>query len=128
MPRADVKLFEVLADQVCLGLLRCLLNADGPLTQSQLAAKLAVSSGIVSRRMGELETIGIVERASSHAPYTLVFPSETRGLLSGAADLAANAYGGLHADAAAYARELKKESLAGGNLRDRAREANDSHG
>lgn len=123
MQRADVKLFEVLADTVSVDLLQALVDADDPLTQSQLAAQLAISSGLTSRRMGELEGIGIVERRTSHGPYAVVFPEATRDLLIAVADLAADAIGRQSATADSHRRELKKKRLDGGRLRDRAKEA-----
>jgi len=123
MRRADGKLFGVLADPLCRALLHALLDDELPLTQRQLIAKLSVSSGVVSRRMGELEGIGLVDRPSSHAPYALVFPSETRHLLVEGAKLAARALERQADEAKAYARDLQKDSMAGGILRDRAKES-----
>jgi DNA-binding Lrp family transcriptional regulator len=123
MQRADGKLFGVLADHVCRDLLLALLGSDSPLTQTQLVAKLGISSGVVSRRMGELEGVGLVDRGSAHAPYDLPFPAETRQLLLDGARLAAGALRRRSDEAEAYARELQKDSMAGGIIRDRAKES-----
>jgi DNA-binding Lrp family transcriptional regulator len=123
MQRADGKLFGVLADHVCRDLLLALLGSDSPLTQSQLVAKLGISSGVVSRRMGELEGVGLVDRESTHSPYDLPFPAETRQLLLDGAKLAASALRRRSDEATGYARELQKDSMAGGILRDRAKES-----
>jgi hypothetical protein len=37
--------------------------------------------------MRDLEDLGLVRRASSHAPYELVFPDETRDLLRAGSQL-----------------------------------------
>jgi DNA-binding transcriptional regulator GbsR (MarR family) len=122
MSRADGKLFEVLADPVCRDLLWGLLESETPLTQSQLGTQLGLSSGLVSKRMGVLEGLGLVERATSHAPYSVIFPVETRALLVDGAQLFASAIKRRAEQAEEVARRLKKQGMEGGHLRDRARE------
>lgn len=121
MHRADGKLFEVLADPVCRDLLWRLLESDSPLTQSQLCSQLSLSSGLVSKRMGTLETLGLVERPTPHAPYAVVFPVETRALLVDGAQLFASAIERQAEQAKDIARRLKKQGMEGGHIRDRAR-------
>lgn len=123
MARSDVMLFEALADQASVDLLRCLLRSDAPLTQGELASQVGISSGLASKRMRPFEQLGLVERPSSHAPYELVLRAETRSLLKSAADLAASALRIQSDSAEAHARELQKEGLSGGHLRDRERES-----
>lgn len=123
MQRADGKLFEAFAEPVCRDALRELLNSDEPLTQGELAQRLDVSSAVMSRRMNALETAGIAVRESAHGPYRLLFPSETRKLLVDGAELAASAWKRQAGEATAHARELRKEGMAGGIIRDRKREA-----
>lgn len=122
MQQADGRLFSALADSVCRRALRFLLDSDGGLTQGELATRLAITSGTASKRLGELEALGLVERPSSHSPYSVVFPAMTRALLIDGADLAATALERLAGDARAHTRDLRKDSMAGGNLRDRANE------
>jgi DNA-binding MarR family transcriptional regulator len=123
MYRPDGRLFEVLADPVCRDLLWGLLESDGPLTQSQLCGSLALSSGLVSKRMGTLETVGLVERPTSHAPYSVVFPAETRALLVDGAQLFASAIKRQAERADDGVRRLKKQGMEGGHIRDRTRES-----
>lgn len=123
MYRADGKLFEVLADPVCRDLLWGLLESDAPLTQSQLGGSLALSSGLVSKRMGSLETVGLVERPSPHAPYSVVFPAETRALLVDGAQLFASAIKRQAESAEEIARRLQRMGMKGGHMRDRGRES-----
>jgi DNA-binding HxlR family transcriptional regulator len=125
MARPDVNLLEALADQASIDLLRCLLHSDDPLTQGELAAKVEISSGLASKRMGMLELLGLVERPRSHGPYKLVLAAQTRALLDDVADLAASALRAREAAATSYARDQRKEGLNGGHLRDQQKE---SHG
>jgi DNA-binding HxlR family transcriptional regulator len=122
MYRPDGKIFEVLSDPVCRDLLWSLLESDEPLTQSQLGKSLRLSSGLVSKRMGALETIGLVERPTSHAPYSVVFPAETRALLVDGAQLFVGAIQRQAQRADEDVRRLKKQGMEGGHIRDRARE------
>lgn len=123
MRQPDGNLFELLADDVCRDLLRSMLREDEPQTQRQLTAALSLNSSTISRRMGQLENLGLVSRASSHAPYEILFPSKTRELLLAAAGLARLSRERQAAEAAAHERDLRKESMNGGSLRDLAREA-----
>lgn len=123
MQRADGKLFEAFAEPVCRDALRELLNSDDPLTQGSLAKRLGVSSAVMSRRMSALETAGIVLRDSAHGPYRLPFRAETRKLLLDGAELAARAWERQAAEATAHARDLRKEGMTGGIIRDRGRKA-----
>lgn len=118
MDRPDVTLLKAVADRGCIDLLRALL--DGPATQKQLIEGLGLNSGTVSRRMGELEGIGLVTRDRSHGPYRLTLPAETRHFIQGAADLARLGLRSRLDEAEAHARGLRKAGLSGGHLRDRA--------
>lgn len=112
MSRADGRLLELLADEVCRAILRCLLGSEEPLTQRALTSSLALGSSTISRRMRELEDAGLVARASGHAPYRVLFPEKTRELLRAGADLAFMAHDGLAKDVQNTARELRKEEMA----------------
>ena len=123
MALPDGKLFELLADDVCRDLLRTLLHEPEPLTQRQLVAALGMNSSTVSRRMGALEDWGLVTRRSSHAPYDILFPSDTRRLLAAAATLTRVVKERQADEAREHERQLLKESLDGGYERDRAKGA-----
>jgi DNA-binding Lrp family transcriptional regulator len=113
MSRSDGKLFELLADEQCRDLVRLLVREAKPLTQRQLGELLKLDSATVSRRMTALEDFGLVERNSSHAPYALVFPEETRALLL-------NAFGLIEAARQRQADEasLYKQEVQGGAKRE----------
>jgi DNA-binding IclR family transcriptional regulator len=87
MPRADRKLFRLLTDEVCYDILRALLEAAGPLPQSALVRQLKLNSSTVSRRVNDLEDLGLVTRASKHGPCSLAYEETTRELLKSAASL-----------------------------------------
>jgi DNA-binding MarR family transcriptional regulator len=123
MARPDGKLLELLADDPCRDLLRTLLREDEAQTQRQLVGRLEYNSSTVSRRMAQLEEFGLVSRRSSHSPYEIAFPSQTRALLLAAAGLARAVKQQQADEAAAHERDLVKESMDSGRLRDRAREA-----
>lgn len=124
MSRPDVKIFELLTDEVRCDLLRLLLRNEAPQTQQQLASVLDLDSSTVSRRMADLESAGLIERAGPRkAPYRILFPSKTRELLQASADLAQLVLEAQTATARGYAGDLRKEGMAGGNLRDQARES-----
>lgn len=118
MARPDVELFEALADQASIELLKCLLRNDDPLTQGELAGAIGISSGLASKRMGAFESLGLVERSTSHGPYKLVLRAETRALLDGGAGLAASALRRRAEIAEEQVREQLKEGMSGGHLRD----------
>jgi DNA-binding GntR family transcriptional regulator len=109
MARADGKLFDLLADHACRVILAGLLKARRPLTQRELIASLGLSSSTISRRLGELEDIGLVERASPRAPYVLVFEDKTRELMATALDLVSSATMRASLEADTEARELRAE-------------------
>ena len=124
MARPDVKIFQLLTDEVCCDLLRLLLASDDPQTQQQLALALDLNSSTVSRRMSSLENEGLVERIGPRkAPYRVLFPSKTRELLQACADLAELVLETQAERAKSYAGDLRKDGMAGGNLRDRAKES-----
>lgn len=123
MARPDVKIFQLLTDEVCCDLLRLLLASEGPQTQQQLASVLELNSSTVSRKMAVLEGGGLVERTGPRkAPYRILFPSKTRELLQASADLAKLALEAQAETAKSYAGDLRKDGMAGGNLQDRAKE------
>jgi DNA-binding GntR family transcriptional regulator len=109
MARADGKLFDLLADHPCRVILAGLLKARRPLTQRELIASLGLSSSTISRRLGELEDIGLVGRASPRAPYVLVFEDKTRELMATALDLVSSATMRASLEADTEARELRAE-------------------
>ncbi len=80
MARPDGKLFQLMADEVCHDILRRLLASVAPLTQKALTAASPYDSSTISRRMGDLEDLGLVQRPSAHAPYHLQFREQTRAL------------------------------------------------
>jgi DNA-binding MarR family transcriptional regulator len=123
MARADGKLYELLADEVCRAILRALLERDEPITQRTLTAELAYGSSTISRRMGDLEDAGLVARSSAHAPYFVLFRAKTRELLLAGADLAHMAHEGLADDAARDARELRKEHMVAQSPRTKAEDS-----
>jgi DNA-binding MarR family transcriptional regulator len=112
MSRADGKLYELLADEVCRAILRVLVASDLPLTQRALTATLPFNSSTISRRMGDLEDAGLVARESGHAPYSVLFRDKTLELLLAGADLARMAHQGLADDVDGDAREMRKEQMA----------------
>ena len=110
MPAADGKLYAVFADEICRRILRALVPA--PLTQTQLAAKLVVNSSTISRRIGELEAVGLVTRSTPHAPCELLFPEQTHEHLVTGADLLFRAVDRQAQLAAEDLRDLKDEAAA----------------
>jgi DNA-binding MarR family transcriptional regulator len=108
MARADGKLFDLLADHVCRLILAALIKAPGPLTQQQLIAGLGLSSSTVSRRLGDLEDMGLVERASRRAPYRVVYEKQTRDLMATALEIAASTAARVSLEADTEARELRE--------------------
>ncbi len=110
MARADGKLYELLADEVCRTILRFLLRSREPTTQRALTAALPFNSSTVSRRMSELEDAGLVVRAGGHAPYSVLFPGEVRDLLLAGSDLARVTHEGLARAVASEADELREGS------------------
>lgn len=113
MARADGKLFGLLADHPCRVILGGLLKAREPLTQRQLIAALGLSSSTVSRRLGELEDVGLVERASPRAPYHLVFEEKTRELMAIALELGSAAAMRMSFEPDTEAQELRAELEVG---------------
>lgn len=99
MARADRKLFRLLTDEVCYDILRTLLEESEPLAQRDLVRILGVASSTVSRRVIDLEDIGLVQRASKHGACSLVYESTTRELLRSAAALMGMAHARLSDDA-----------------------------
>jgi DNA-binding Lrp family transcriptional regulator len=89
MARADGKLYELLADHACRVILAALLKAPGAMTQRELVASLSLSSSTISRRMAELEAIGLIEHDSARSPYRLTFEEKTRALMKIALELGA---------------------------------------
>jgi DNA-binding HxlR family transcriptional regulator len=115
--RPDVTLLKAVADRGCIDLLRSLL--DGPATQKDLMGRLGLNSGTVSRRMGELETLGLVVRDRAHAPYRLRHAPETRTFVQITADLAKLGMRSRYEESDAHSRDVRKAGLKGGHLRDR---------
>lgn len=108
MARADRKLFRLLTDEVCYDILRALLDEAEPLAQRDLVRILGVASSTVSRRVNDLEDVGLVARASRHGACSLVYESTTRELLRSAAELMAMAHAKLSDDAIAAAQGLRE--------------------
>lgn len=109
MARADGRIYALLADEACRAILRALVLSDSPMAQRALTAKLPFNSSTISRRMGELEDAGLVAHATSHAPYTLLFPHQMRALLLAGADLAEKAHQALADDVEWDARPLRAD-------------------
>lgn len=119
----DAKVFDVFGIDECRDILDLLIDSRQPLTQGQIADALDLKSSQASRRMAEIEGAGLVRRASSHAPYELIFHEKAQTMLELGADLSAEAA----EMAAAEARELRKERrmrrMRGGTLPTEARES-----
>ena len=107
MARADRKLFRVLGDEVCYAILLVLLDATNPLPQRELVRLLNVASSTISRRVNDLEDLGLVERASMHGPCSLVYESTTRELLRSASELMAMTHAKLSDESAMTANVLR---------------------
>jgi DNA-binding Lrp family transcriptional regulator len=106
MARADGKLYELLADHACRVILAALLKGPGAMTQRELVASLSLSSSTISRRMAELEAIGLVEHDSARSPYRVVFEEKTRALMKVALELGSAAAMRESFEADTEAREL----------------------
>ena len=112
MARPDGKLFQLMADEVCHDILRRLLASVAPLTQKALTAASPYDSSTISRRMGDLEDLGLVQRPSAHAPYHLQFREQTRALLRAGAELARLAHAAAAADLEADIANLDNGSAS----------------
>jgi DNA-binding MarR family transcriptional regulator len=99
-------MFQSMTDEVCHDILREFLGSRDPLTQKALTASLSYDSSTISRRMGELEDLGIVRRGSGHAPYRLQFREQIRDLLRAGAELARLAHAAQAADLASDIEDL----------------------
>jgi DNA-binding IclR family transcriptional regulator len=108
MARSDRKLFRLLTDEVCYGILRALVESPVPLAQRELVRRLDVASSTISRRIIDLEDIGLVERGSKHGVCSLVYESTTRELLNAAAELMAMAHAKMSDEASAVANALRE--------------------
>ena len=117
--RPDTTILRVLGDELSTAIVLLLLAEDA--TQKELGEELGATSPGVSRRMSELEALGLVSRDRSHGPYMLAHSARVRTLLEAVADLAVCLTQTRADTAAAHARELRKAGLAGGRLRDRER-------
>jgi DNA-binding IclR family transcriptional regulator len=118
--RPDVLVLKAVADQSCVDVLRILLR--GPATQKHLLEVLGLNSGTLSRRMAELETLGLVDRDRRRGPYRLAFGEQTRALIQAAADLGRFGARKRADEADEYALGLRKEGFSGGHLVDRGRD------
>jgi DNA-binding IclR family transcriptional regulator len=107
--RADGKLFELLADDVCAAILRALIDSESPLTQRQLTAALGYTSSTISRRIGSLEDVGLVQRDGARSPYVLGFPNQTRDFLAAGLTLSELTHDKLAQEAREQLRELRGE-------------------
>jgi DNA-binding MarR family transcriptional regulator len=85
---SDVSILQALADPERYTIVRALLSHDA--TQKELGEQLGLSSGVMSRHMGHLESLGLVYRERSHGPYELLFRQQVWHILQGAADLASD--------------------------------------
>ncbi|WP_445149515.1 winged helix-turn-helix domain-containing protein [Baekduia sp. Peel2402] len=81
MASPDGKLFVALGDGTSRDLLRIMARERVPLSQAALGSLVGANASTISRRMADLEDLGLVARKSSHAPYQLKFPGETRAVL-----------------------------------------------
>lgn len=113
MARSDRKLFRLLTDEVCYGILRALVESPVPLAQRELVRRLDVASSTISRRIIDLEDIGLVERGSKHGACSLVYESTTRELLKAAAELMAMTHAKMSDESSAVANALREPRSPG---------------
>jgi DNA-binding HxlR family transcriptional regulator len=78
---ADVELLAVLGHPVRLRVIELL--SEGDARQRDLLPHLEVTSGSLSRMLGELRDARLIDRlgAGTHAPYRLVLPERTNELI-----------------------------------------------
>ena len=84
---ADVELLAVLGHPVRLRVVELL--SEGDARQRDLLPHLEVTSGTLSRMLGELRDARLIDRlgTGSHAPYRLVLPERTNELIDLAVSL-----------------------------------------
>lgn len=123
MRQPDTKLFRVFAEDDCRLILDQLLESKEPQTQRQLSAALKLKSSVMSRRMAEIEDLGLVMRESSHAPYEILLPTMVRQFLDLGAELAGEAIGRQAEEAKTHARNRRLNGMRQGALLDRAKES-----
>lgn len=123
MRQPDTKLFKVFAEEDCRLILNELLESDEPQTQRQLSATLKLKSSVMSRRMAEIEDLGLVMRVSSHAPYEVLLPAMVRQFLDLGAELASEAIRRQAEEAGAHAKNRRLNGMRRGALLDRAKES-----
>jgi DNA-binding HxlR family transcriptional regulator len=116
--RPDVYLHRALGDERCLLIVEHLLLA-GPATQKEVANALDLDASTISRRMAELERLGIVRRNTRRGPYELSHPEPTRNLIEGAAGIMSSVLGEQARVAEERSRALRKAGMSSGRLRDR---------
>jgi DNA-binding MarR family transcriptional regulator len=104
-----VSYLRVLSEPEVHAILTRLLTS--PASQKELGAELAMSSGTLSRRMKELESLALVHRERSHGPYELVFRRQVWLVLQAAADLSRDVTEAAAAGAAARAKDLRRRGL-----------------
>lgn len=83
----------------------------GDASQKELGADLNLASGTVSRRMKELESLGIVQRDRSHGPYQIVLHRQVWQLLQAAADLARDVAAERATSADTHATQLRRRGM-----------------
>lgn len=101
----EQKLFELLSDESYADILRVLLQKKGA-TQKELAENFGFGIPILSRRLVELESVGLIGRKGS--AYTVLFPDRTGALLQAAADLASDVLSRQAAEAIEHSKQLSK--------------------
>jgi DNA-binding HxlR family transcriptional regulator len=117
------KLFDVLAQEDCRKAISHLLDSEQPQTQRQLSDALELRSSVISRRMKEIEDVGLVKRpGSTHTPYDILFSVQVRQLLILGAELARDASRRQAEEDDEYAKKRRKSGMRGGTLLDQTRE------
>jgi DNA-binding HxlR family transcriptional regulator len=112
MIRPDVEVLKALADVAAVDILARLV--DSAATQRELCEELGITQSTASRRLSDLERLGVVAHHGGHgAPYELVWPDRVEQLIRAAADLAADGLGRRAAEADALARGYRKARFAG---------------
>lgn len=119
----DTSVFDVFGIEDCRRILDLLVDSGEPLTQGEIANALDLRSSVASRRMAEIEQAGLVVRASSHAPYELVFRELVHRMLEIGADLAGEVAARMSAEAQALRDERRIRGMRGRALPGGARES-----
>ena len=66
------RLLEALADETNMRIVRCLMRLEGSARTCEIAAELSENDSVISRHLGQLEDLLLVERGKGRAPHVLV--------------------------------------------------------